>query len=234
MQENIHEVITRQTKRDTELNTIVVPFHLSSGTENNFWIIFIKKLHLQGALVAFTEVKQCRVKHLELPGQVDPSWPLAGSLAGHSWTLQRVRVISLKPFYPPQSCKWGQNGNPKSQKLTRPWQPSLSVIRYVVPLMSHPLTGHCFTPTTSLTHHLITVWFHRVESSLKCKMPSPGKSDSCFAFVFFPHMILFAGFVEVFCLTLPSCFIRFVTAHHWVLMTKKLFVLFFHFVSHAL
>lgn len=73
MQENIHEVITRQTKRDTELNTIVVPFHLSSDTENNFWIIFIKKLHLQGALVAFTEVKQCRVKHLELPGQVDPS-----------------------------------------------------------------------------------------------------------------------------------------------------------------
>lgn len=73
MQENIHEVIMRQTKRDTELNTIVVPFHLSSGTENNFWIIFIKQLHLQGALVAFTEVKQCRVKHLELPGQVDPS-----------------------------------------------------------------------------------------------------------------------------------------------------------------
>lgn len=50
MQENIHEVITRQTKRDTELNTIVVPFHLSSGTENNFWIIFIKKLHLQGGV----------------------------------------------------------------------------------------------------------------------------------------------------------------------------------------
>lgn len=66
-----------------------------------FGLFLLKSCICRGELVAFTEVKQCRVKHLELPGQVDRSWPLAGSLAGHSWTLQCVRVISLKLFNPP-------------------------------------------------------------------------------------------------------------------------------------
>lgn len=85
--------------------------------------------------------------------------------------------------------QWGQNGNPKSQKLTRPWQPSLSVIRYVVPLMSHPLTGHCFTPTTSLTHH----WPHHCLVSpcrelFEMQNAEPRKVRQLFCFCFFsPH-----------------------------------------------
>lgn len=51
MQEKNPQVVTRQTNRDTGLNTIMVPCQLSYGTEKKLWIIFIgiKKSRIVGS-----------------------------------------------------------------------------------------------------------------------------------------------------------------------------------------